>query len=157
MSRAHTMSIEEVLAEADRLISAPDAELEAEAADISASLLAMGEAVLVVWNQAHGNVPTEDKTEGFRMLALHRQAARGNPSFNACRETCREVVYHHNLIRHDTGADGIARTIRLGTMVVRHLALFAGGKLENAGLGEFCCSSRPVRQAEALSTADQTL
>ena len=32
------------------------------------------------------------------MLALHRQGARGEPSFNACRETCREIVYRCNLI-----------------------------------------------------------
>jgi hypothetical protein len=36
-------------------------------------------------------------------------------------------------------------------MVARHLALFVGGKLEVAGLGEFCCASTPVRAAEAPS------
>lgn len=157
MSNTQTLSIEDVLAGTDHLISAPDAELEAGAAGIADRLLAMGESVLVGWHEAHGNIPTAGKAEGFRMLALHRQAARGNPGFNACRETCREVVYHHNLIRHDTGADGIARTIRLGAMVVRHLALFVGGKLENAGFGEFCCSSRPVRQAETLPAMCETL
>ncbi|MBC7281441.1 hypothetical protein [Hoeflea sp.] len=155
-SKTHTLSIEDVLAETDHLISAPDAELEADAAGTADRLLAMGEAVLVAWHDAHGNAPTGDKVEGFRMLALHRQAARGNPTFNACRETCREVVYHHNLIRHDPEAPGIARTIRLAAMVVRHLALFVGGKLENAGLGDFCCSSRPVRQAEALPALSET-
>ncbi|KJS17054.1 MAG: hypothetical protein VR78_06485 [Hoeflea sp. BRH_c9] len=157
MNEAQTLPIADVLAETDRLIAAPDAKLEAEAAGIADRLLAMGEAVLLAWHNAHDNAPTESKVEGFRMLALHRQAARGTPSFNACRETCREVVYHHNLIRHDTGAADIARTIRLGAMVARHLALFVGGKLENAGLGDFCCSSRPVRQAEALSTMSETL
>jgi hypothetical protein len=87
---------------------------------------------------------------GFRLIALHRQAAKGNPSFNACRETCREAVYHHNLILHDPAAGDIARTIRVGAMVVRHLALFIGGKLQADGLGEFCCSSRPIRQADAI-------
>jgi hypothetical protein len=33
-------------------------------------------------------------------------------------------------------------------MVAKHLALFVGGKLETAGLGEFCCSSRPLHQHE---------
>ena len=155
MSKA--LSIEDVLAETDHLISAPDADIEARAAGIADKLLAMGEAVLTAWHDAQGTTPTDTKVEGFRMLALHRQAARGNPTFNACRETCREVVYHHNLIRHDPGADDIAGTIRLGAMVVRHLALFVGGKLENAGLGEFCCSSRPVRQAEALPATGETL
>jgi len=157
MTKAPIMSIADVLAETDRLISVPDAKLAQDPANIARNLLAMGEAVLVGWHEAHGNVPTETEVEGFRLLALHRQAARGNPTFNACRETCREVVYHHNLICHDTGADGIARTIRLGAMVVRHLALFVGGKLEHSGLGDFCCSSRPVRQAEALSTMSETL
>ena len=32
-------------------------------------------------------------------------------------------------------------------MVVRHLALFIAGKLEVAGLGEFCCASKPLRLA----------
>ena len=44
-----------------------------------------------------------------------------------------------------------ARRLRLGAMVARHLALFIGGKLEVAGLGEFCCSSRPLRQREATA------
>jgi hypothetical protein len=35
-------------------------------------------------------------------------------------------------------------------MVARHLALFVGGKLEVAGLGEFCCASRPLRQHEKM-------
>ena len=156
MSGARTMSIADVLGEADRLISATDADIEANAAGIADNLLAMGEAVLTAWHDAQGATPTETEVEGFRMLALHRQAARGNPTFNACRETCREVVYHHNLIRHDPGARDIAGTVRLGAMVVRHLALFVGGKLENAGLGEFCCSSRPVRQAEALPAMGET-
>ena len=65
--------------------------------------------------------PTEETSEGFRLLAPHRQGARGDPSFNACRETCRELAYHHNL------------------------ALFIGGKLENAKMGEFCCAAKPLR------------
>lgn len=157
MSETNILSIAEVLAGTDHLIAAVDEELERNAVAIAASLLEMGECVLTAWHVAHGEAPTGEKAEGFRMLALHRQAARGNPGFNACRETCREVVYHHNLIRHAPNAPGVARTIRLGAMVLRHLALFVGGKLENAGLGEFCCSSRPVRQAEAVSSLQETL
>lgn len=156
MMSANALSIEDVLAESERLIAAPDDMLGANASAIADSFLAMGEAVLVAWHEAHGNEPTQDKSEGFRLLALHRQAARGNPSFNACRETCREAVYHHNLIVHDPQADDVARSARLGAMVLRHLALFVGGKLENAGLGDFCCSSRPVRQAEALTDVCET-
>ena len=85
--------------------------------------------------------------EGFRLLALHRQGARGDASFNACRETCRELVYHRNLVCLDPEHPDTARRLRLGAMVARHLALFIGGKLEVAGLGEFCCSSRPLRAA----------
>ena len=57
-------------------------------------LLALGEAILESWLAAHGETPTTRTVEGFRLLALHRQGARGDPSFNACRETCRELVYH---------------------------------------------------------------
>ena len=48
--------------------------------------------------------------EGFRLLALHRQGARGDPSFNACRETCRELVYHRNcVLPRAPDADDVAR------------------------------------------------
>ena len=33
-------------------------------------------------------------------------------------------------------------------MVLRHLYLFIGGKMQVGGLGEFCCSSRPIRLAD---------
>ena len=36
------------------------------------------------------------------------------------------------------------RHVRLMAMVVMHLFLFVSGKLENARLGEFCCSARPL-------------
>ncbi|GAB4351901.1 MAG: hypothetical protein Kow0026_09180 [Oricola sp.] len=150
------MSIEEVLARCGELTGAADFYLERDPAGLAAELLAMGEAVMISWHVAKGNEPTRDEVEGFRLLALHRQGARGNPSFNACRETCREIVYHHNLILHDPKAPDVARTVRLGAMVVRHLALFIGGKLEEAGLGEFCCSSRPVRQGDILNPANET-
>ena len=48
------------------------------------------------WLASRGQTPDGSLVEGFRLLALHRQGARGEPSFNACRETCRELVYHHN-------------------------------------------------------------
>jgi len=31
-------------------------------------------------------------------------------------------------------------------MLVQHLELFVRGKLEVAGLGDFCCASRPLRK-----------
>jgi hypothetical protein len=31
-------------------------------------------------------------------------------------------------------------------LLVEHLRLFVRGKLEVAGLGDFCCASRPLRQ-----------
>jgi len=105
-------------------------------------LLAQAEAVLEEWVKARGEVPTAETSEGFRLLALHRQGARGVPSFNACRETCREIAYHYNLLREKQ--DG--RTELMMKMLVEHLRLFVRGKLEVEGLGEFCCSSRPLRQ-----------
>jgi hypothetical protein len=39
-------------------------------------------------------------------------------------------------------------------MVARHLVLFIDGKLENAGLGEFCCSSRPLRARDAAAVGN---
>ena len=110
-----------------------------------AELLALGETVLEHWIVARGEVPTEDTKEGFRLLALHRQGAKGDPSFNACRETCRELVYHYNLVALEPDHPDMARRIQLGALVAKHLALFVGGKMEVAGLGEFCCAAKPVR------------
>ena len=105
-------------------------------------LLAQAEAVLEEWVKARGEVPTGETHEGFRLLALHRQGARGVPSFNACRETCREIAYHYNLL--DERRD--ARTEMMMKLLVEHLRLFVRGKLEVDGLGEFCCASRPLRK-----------
>jgi len=103
---------------------------------------------LEIWLTAHNAIPTMRIVEAFRSLALQRQGARGDASFNACRETCRELVYHRNLVCLDPAHPDTARRLRLGAMVARHLALFVGGKLEAAGLGEFCCASRPLRSHE---------
>jgi hypothetical protein len=142
-----------ILARLDQVIEMPDGALAAAAPALAEELLALGEAVLEGWLLAHGATPTAARVEGFRLLALHRQGARSEPSFNACRETCRELVYHHNLIRLDPTHADLARRVRLGAMVARHLALFVGGKLEVAGLGEFCCSSRALRERDAVSPA----
>ena len=106
-------------------------------------LLERAEAALETWIEARGQVPTRQTVEGFRLLALHRQGARGVPSFNACRETCREVAYHYNLLQ---GNEKREYRERMMALLVQHLELFVRGKLEVEGLGEFCCASRPLRQ-----------
>ena len=122
---------------------------------IADELLALGEAILERWIAAHGEMPTTARSEGFRLLALHRQGAQGDPSFNACRETCRELVYHHNLVRLDPAHADVARRLRLGAMVARHLALFIGGKLEVAGWASFaaprvrCARTRPTKRVHS--------
>jgi hypothetical protein len=105
-------------------------------------LLAQAEAVLEEWIGARGEAPTRETSEGFRLLALHRQGARGVPSFNACRETCREIAYHYNLLAMKPDA----RTEPMMSLLVEHLRLFVRGKLEVEGLGDFCCASRPLRK-----------
>ena len=105
-------------------------------------LLAQAEAVLEEWLRARGEAPLAETVEGFRLLALHRQGARGSPSFNACRETCREIAYHYNLLAMKPDA----RTELMMSLLVEHLRLFVRGKLEVEGLGEFCCASRPLRK-----------
>lgn len=130
----------------------PLAQIEAEigslagTGDVAAErLLALAEEVLEHWIAARGGEPTGGQVEGFRLLALHRQGARGVPSFNACRETCREIAYHYNLLRlePDAGLDEGRR--RMMVMLTMHLALFVSGKMQIDGLGEFCCASRPLR------------
>ena len=126
--------------EAD-LDGAPCAARDAEAV----RLLAFGEEALSLWLTAQGDTPTKERSEGFRLLALHRQGARGDPSFNACRETCRELAYHFNLLHEPCEGPKTGGQIEMMRALARHLALFIGGKLENAGFGEFCCSSRALR------------
>jgi hypothetical protein len=157
MADLRTMSLDEITARLDAIAAAPDAELAAAAPQRADELLALGETILETWLAARNQAPTAREIEGFRLLALHRQGARGEPSFNACRETCRELVYHHNLVRLDPAHGETARRLRLGAMVAQHLALFIGGKLEVAGLGEFCCASRPLRQHEAAAPPSETM
>jgi hypothetical protein len=117
----------------------------ATAAD-AGELLNLSEAVLEHWVAAHGDTPTQDLREGFRLLALHRQGSRDVPSFNACRETCRELVYHYNLLATVPGSEEPARHARMMVLLAKHLFLFVAGKMQVEQLGEFCCSSRPLRQ-----------
>jgi hypothetical protein len=119
-------------------------------------LLARAEAVLEEWVTARGEVPTTETREGFRLLALHRQGARGVPSFNACRETCREIAYHYNLLGMEALAPRAEHRGRMMAMLVEHLALFVRGKLEIEGLGDFCCSSRPLRLESPAEKASET-
>jgi hypothetical protein len=113
----------------------------------AAGMLALGEAVLEAWLEAHGLTPTRERREGFRLLALHRQGAREAPSFNACRETCREIAWHFNLLALDPAHTDTPRRLAMMRFALRHLYLFVSGKLEQAGLGDFCCASRPLRSA----------
>jgi hypothetical protein len=140
----------------DAIVAATDGELATAAASVAAELLAIGETALEGWVRSRAMTPSTETVEGFRLLALHRQGARGEPSFNACRETCRELVYLLNCVTLAPDSAEGPRQLRLAAMVARHLVLFIDGKLETAGLGEFCCSSRPLRHAEAASTAAGT-
>jgi len=114
--------------------------------ECAAALLDFGDIVLGHWNEAHGEVPTNEQREGFRLLALHRQGAKKDASFNACRETCRELVYHYNLLMGEPKNEDVVQRKTMMYFVVKHLLLFVGGKLENEQLGDFCCSSRGLRQ-----------
>jgi hypothetical protein len=108
-------------------------------------LLRLSEEVLEHWISAHGRTPTADTREGFRLLALHRQGCKGDPSFNACRETCRELAYHFNLVTLDPEHAETTNRVEMMKMISSHLYYFVTGKLQVAELGEFCCSSRPLR------------
>ena len=130
----------------------PLAQIEAEIGSLARKreaaaerLLALAEEVLEHWIAARGGDPTGGQVEGFRLLALHRQGARGVPSFNACRETCREIAYHYNLLRLEPDAGLDEGRQRMMVMLTMHLALFVSGKMQIDGLGEFCCASRPLR------------
>ena len=115
-------------------------------------LLKLSEEVVEHWIVARGETPTDDTREGFRLLALHRQGAKGDPSFNACRETCREIVYHYNLITMQSEDTEITDRLQMMKMISSHLYLFISGKMQVAELGEFCCSSKPIRMVAETET-----
>jgi len=108
-------------------------------------LLAVSEEVLEHWLEARELAPTDETREGFRLLALHRQGTKGDPSFNACRETCREVAYHYNLLTVPSDDGETTNRLEMMKMISKHLLLFVSGKMQVAELGEFCCSSKPIR------------
>jgi len=123
---------------------------EPDAAASANELLKLSEAVVEHWIVARGETPTDETREGFRLLALHRQGAKGDPSFNACRETCREVVYHYNLITMQVDDSETTNRLDMMKMISSHLFLFISGKMQVAELGEFCCSAKPIRLSSDL-------
>jgi hypothetical protein len=133
------------LADIESAISAVSAVPDAQVA--IDDLLNLSEEVVEHWIVARGGVPTDDTREGFRLLGLHRQGAEGEPSFNACRETCREIVYHYNLISMQPEHAETTNRLEMMKMISSHLYLFISGKMQVAELGEFCCSSKPIRLA----------
>jgi len=116
--------------------------------EAAARLLGLAEEVLEAWIAARRESPTQARREGFRLLALHHQGAAGVPSFNACRETCREIAFHYNLLSVD-GAEDAQSRLRMMGLLAKHLALFVAGKMQVEGLGDFCCASRPLRAESA--------
>lgn len=135
-----------------RPLAVLDAELGAfkpglDAGATAQTLLGIAEEALEQWILARGEQPTHDQREGFRLLALHRQGARGTPSFNACRESCREIAYHYNMLRMEPDHEDVMHRQRMMALLAKHLVLFISGKMEVEGLGEFCCASRPLRLA----------
>ncbi len=142
-------NIDEVLERLEEIEALPAGEQAAQAVELASEQLAMGELILETWNIAHDQLPTDRQKEGFRILALHSQGSKGIPSFNACRETTREIVFHYNVILQAGDDETRLGAMKLMVMVVRHLALFVSGKLQVAGLGDFCCASKPLRLAEA--------
>ena len=113
-------------------------------------LLAIGEEVLEHWVSAREMAPTREAREGFRLLGLHRQGTKGDPSFNACRETCRELAYYYNLVTMQPDDAATTDRVEMMKMISSHLYLFISGKMQVAELGEFCCSSKPIRQADTV-------
>ena len=115
-------------------------------------LIRVGEETLEHWIIAHGGEPTNESREGFRLLALHRQGTKGDASFNACRETCRELAYFYNLVTMQPEAAETTDRVEMMKMICNHLFLFISGKLQVAELGDFCCSSKPIRLATEPET-----
>ena len=99
--------------------------------------LDLAEQVLENWVEGRGETPTRDTREGFRLLALHRQGAKGEPSFNACRESCRELAYHYNLVTMEPDHEDTKKRLYMMSLLSHHLLHFVSGKMKQAQLGEF--------------------
>ncbi len=136
-------SLAELETELDAFQPAP------HAADAARNLLTIAEQALEHWVTGRGEAPSAERNEGFRLLALHRQGARGEPGFNACRESCREVAYHYNLLCGEPGHPQAAQRQRMMALLAKHVVLFVSGRMQQQQLGEFCCASRPLRAAPA--------
>ena len=119
--------------------------LRPDTPEAAATLLGISEEVLEHWVTARGQLPTQEQREGFRLLALHKQGAHKEPSFNACRETCREVAYYYNMLTLQPEHEETTDRVEMMKMISSHLLLFVSGKMQVAELGEFCCSSKPIR------------
>ncbi|MEE9272859.1 MAG: hypothetical protein V3U57_06290 [Robiginitomaculum sp.] len=113
--------------------------------ELAQNYLQVGEDMLIHWLLAKELVPSTGKKEGFRILALHRQGCKGDPSFNACRETCRELAYFYTLITMEPNSDDMVTRLSMMKMVAKHLVLFIGSKMQVAEVGEFCCSAKVNR------------
>ncbi|MCF6221398.1 MAG: hypothetical protein L3J65_09815, partial [Robiginitomaculum sp.] len=116
-----------------RSVAELEAYIEAPKPDIAPVKLAddyllVGEEMLIHWLKAKDLVPTDKEKEGFRILAMHRQGCKGDPSFNACRETCRELAYYYNLITMEPKSADMPARLAMMDMVAKHLVLFIGGK-----------------------------
>jgi hypothetical protein len=132
-------SLAQIESELDRFVP------QAQPLAAAQRLVALAEEVMEHWVAARGGVPTEEQKEGFRLLALHRQGANGVPSFNACRESCREIAYHYNLIAAEPDSPLAEQRQRMMALLTKHVLLFVSGKMQVERLGEFCCASRPLR------------
>jgi hypothetical protein len=138
------------LADIEKALTTMDVAADPGAAAVE--FLQLSEEVLEHWLAVHGREPTDEKREGFRLLALHRLGTKGDPSFNACRETCREIAFHYNLVTMQPEHAEITHRAEMLRMVSNHLYLFVSGKLQVAGLGEFCCSAKPIRSADKFDS-----
>jgi hypothetical protein len=137
------------LAEIEARLLAMEPVLAQSPVAMADELLHLGEQILCYWLAGKDASPTEAKVEGFRLLALHRQGCKGDPSFNACRESCRELAYHYNLLQLEPEHPQIGARIAMARAVALHLCLFVGGKLQVPELGADCCSSTTLRTATA--------
>ncbi|HHL42773.1 MAG TPA: hypothetical protein ENJ42_04080 [Hellea balneolensis] len=125
--------------------------------EIATRYLRAGEEIMLNWLKAKNVAPTDQKKEGFSLLAWQRQGSKGDPSFNACRETCREIAWHYNLLTMDPKHEQTTQRILMMRMVTKHLVLFIGNKMQDEQVGEFCCSSRVnrLKKAEIESQAGE--
>jgi hypothetical protein len=107
-----------------------------EPAPIAAELVQLSEEILEHWLLAKGETPAEQSDETLRLLALQTQCAATEPSFEACRSACLEVLDQGNLVAAEPEHAATVERLLVAVAAAFHLYSFVTSRMAEAGLRE---------------------